>query len=93
MWDMPLYPMANKSSWELEFWIYWIVWYTWNPGFIHDRLGDKYWTIKIKNMFWDFTSWGGNAIDDVIYSIRNASNIATNIRYSTAIFSSASGDI
>ena len=93
MWDMPLYPMASQSSWELEFWIYWIVWYTWNPGFIHDRLGDKYWTIKIKNMFWDFTSWGGNAIDDVIYSIRNASNIATNIRYSTAIFSSASGDI
>ena len=36
---------------------------------------------------------GGNAIDDVIYSIRNASNIATNVRYSTAVFSSASGDI
>ena len=93
MWDMPLYPMANKSSWELEFWIYWIVWYTWNPGFIHDHLGDKYWTIKIKSIFWDFASWGWNTVDDVMLAIRNASNIANSVRYSTAVYCSANSNI
>lgn len=93
MWDMPLYPMANKSSWELEFWIYWIVWYEWEPGFIHNQLGDKYWTIKVKGMFWDFNSWWWNTIDDVMMGLRNASNIATSTRYSKAVYSSANSNI
>ena len=93
MWDMPLYPMANKSSWELEFWIYWIVWYEWEPGFIHNQLGDKYWTIKVKGMFGDFNSWWGNTVDDVMMGLRNASNIATSTRYSTAVYSSANSNI
>ena len=93
MGDMPLYPMDNKSSWELEFWIYWIVWYTWNSGFIHDQLGDKYWTIKVKSIFWDFASWGGNTVDDVMLAIRNASNVANSVRYSTAVYSSSNSNI
>ena len=93
MWDMPLYPMANKSSWELEFWIYWIVWYEWEPGFIHNQLGDKYWTIKVKGMFWDFNSWWWNTVDDVMMGLRNASNIATSTRYSKAVYSSANSNI
>ena len=93
MGDMPLYPMANKSSWELEFWIYWIVDYTWVPNFIHNQLWDRYWTIKLKNIFWDFNSWWWNTIDDVIMGSRNASNIAINTKYSTWIYCSWNSNV
>ena len=93
MWDMPLYPMVNKSSWELEFWIYWIVDYDWIPNFIHNQLWDRYWTIKLKNIFWDFNSWWWNTIDDVIMGSRNASSIATNTKYSTWIYCSSNSNI
>ena len=44
-------------------------------------------------MFGDFNSWWGNTVDDVMMGLRNASNIVTSTRYSTAVYSSANSNI